>query len=101
MLGDFDIAQLWYHGPASVMVFLVATVICHICLLNLLIAIVSNEFDEYMLSAGWPITVIHARGMWSADSHSMQRDSVEHTALKYCYRGTSCLVHAGALRATL
>ena len=55
MLGDFDIAQLWYHGTASVFFFTAATVICHICLLNLLIAIVSHEFDEYMLSAGWPI----------------------------------------------
>ena len=101
MLGNFDIAQLWYHGPASVTVFLVATVICHICLLNLLIAIVSNEFDEYMLSAGWPITVIHAKGMWSAGSHAMQREFVEHTVLTitikvYDYHGTSCLAHAGA-----
>ena len=46
-----------YHGPVSVFFFMAATVIFNICLLNLLIAIVSNQFDEYMYSAGFSYTL--------------------------------------------
>ena len=80
MLGDFDIAQLWYHGSASVLFFMAATVICHICLLNLLIAIVSNEFDEYMLSARWSI-IPHQGFVLGLRTHCMHSAIHERTTL--------------------
>ena len=51
MLGDFDTGQLWERGGATVACFLAAIIIGNVCLLNLLIAIVSDEFESYMARA--------------------------------------------------
>ena len=51
MLGDFDINQLWQRGPVTVLMFLAAILVGNVALLNLLIAIVSDEFEKYMEGA--------------------------------------------------
>ena len=51
MLGDFDTGQLWERGGATVACFLAAIIIGNVCLLNLLIAIVSDEFESYVARA--------------------------------------------------
>ena len=47
MLGDFDTGQIWNRGGVTVTCFLAAILVGNVCLLNLLIAIVSAEFDSY------------------------------------------------------
>ena len=46
--GDFDVETLWTTGEPAVIVFTVALLFGNVALLNLLIAIVSDEFDQFM-----------------------------------------------------
>jgi len=48
ILGDFDAETLWLRGSPAVAVFMVAMVFGNIVMLNLLIAIVSDEFEQFM-----------------------------------------------------
>ena len=50
--GDFDVSTLWLRGSPAVAVFSVALLFGNVVLLNLLIAIVSDEFDQFMERAG-------------------------------------------------
>ena len=50
--GDFDVETLWLRGSPAVAVFMVSLLIGNVVLLNLLIAIVSDEFDQFMERAG-------------------------------------------------
>ena len=47
-MGDFDSGRLWARGGSTLIVFVVAMLVGNVALLNLLIAIVSDEFDRYM-----------------------------------------------------
>ncbi len=46
--GDFDVETVWMTGEPAVIVFTVALLFGNVALLNLLIAIVSDEFDQFM-----------------------------------------------------
>ena len=46
--GDFDVETLWLTGSPAVAVFMLALLFGNVVLLNLLIAIVSDEFDQFM-----------------------------------------------------
>ena len=48
ILGDFDTGQIWKRGGVTVTFFLAAILVGNVCLLNLLIAIISDEFESYM-----------------------------------------------------
>ena len=50
--GDFDVGTLWLRGAPTVAVFSAALLFGNVVLLNLLIAIVSDEFDQFMERAG-------------------------------------------------
>ena len=50
--GDFDVGALWLRGAPAVAVFAAALLFGNVVLLNLLIAIVSDEFDQFMERAG-------------------------------------------------
>ena len=45
--GDFDVGTLWLRGAPAVAVFGAALLFGNVVLLNLLIAIVSDEFDQF------------------------------------------------------
>ena len=47
ILGDFDAETLWLRGSPAVAVFMVAMIFGNIVMLNLLIAIVSDEFEQF------------------------------------------------------
>lgn len=47
-MGDFDVQTLWQQGSPAVAVFLSAVMFGNIVMLNLLIAIVSDEFEQFM-----------------------------------------------------
>eukprot|EP01050_Picozoa_sp_SAG11_P019224 SAG11_NODE_3029_length_2753_cov_8.497739_3_plen_157_part_00 len=48
IVGDFDVETLWTRGSPAVVVFLVALLFGNVVMLNLLIAVVSDEFDKFM-----------------------------------------------------
>eukprot|EP01043_Picozoa_sp_COSAG02_P015223 COSAG02_NODE_643_length_19037_cov_9.951632_16_plen_390_part_00 len=48
IVGDFDVQTLWQQGSPAVAVFLSAVMFGNIVMLNLLIAIVSDEFEQFM-----------------------------------------------------
>ena len=48
IIGDFDVETLWRRGSPAVAVFLSAVLFGNVVMLNLLIAIVSDEFEQFM-----------------------------------------------------
>eukprot|EP01043_Picozoa_sp_COSAG02_P023738 COSAG02_NODE_1275_length_13506_cov_8.845603_18_plen_1068_part_00 len=48
IVGDFDVQTLWQRGSPAVAVFVSAVLFGNIVMLNLLIAIVSDEFEQFM-----------------------------------------------------
>ena len=48
MLGDFDVTTLWSYGWMAVAWFVSFIVMLSIVFLNLLIAIISDEFERFM-----------------------------------------------------
>ena len=70
MLGDFDVEEIWEGGSPVMCVFMVATLLGNIVLLNLLIAIVSDEFDRYMERA--PIEAQLAMGLLCQEARQVK-----------------------------
>ena len=61
MLGDFDVTTLWSYGWMAVAWFVTFIVMLSIVFLNLLIAIISDEFERFMEGRAAAGTLAHAK----------------------------------------